>query len=242
MDNAKIRRRESLLFIIRFIIENKNSPSYREICSAVGISSTSTAARDIDSLAEGGYLLKEEGQRRNLRLVNETCASFIKALKKSRHGKNYSDLDFILSCLETDGSTVDLANMPKEREDILDIPVYGSVAAGAPILAEDHVEDFLPLPTSFFPTNSGQYFILKVSGQSMIDAGIYDGDHVIVKRQEVAGNGQMVVALIDNEATVKTFYMHKDHIELRAENPAYQPILVKDCKILGLVVGLYRLY
>ncbi|MDD7593175.1 MAG: transcriptional repressor LexA [Peptoniphilaceae bacterium] len=128
------------------------------------------------------------------------------------------------------------------RDDIYDIPVYGAVAAGSPIYADDICETTLPLPASFFPNDGGDYFLLEIHGESMIDAGIFDGDHVIVRRQETARNGQQVVALIEDEATVKTFYRHPDHIELRPENPNYRPIRVRDCRILGVVCGLYRIY
>lgn len=129
-----------------------------------------------------------------------------------------------------------------EREDVYDIPRFGKVAAGAPIYADDYIEDYVPLPSSFFPHDGKEYFILTISGESMIEAGIYDGDHVICRKESSARNGEQVVALIENEATVKTFYKRSDHIELRPENSFMEPIRVKECMILGIVVGLYRLY
>lgn len=128
------------------------------------------------------------------------------------------------------------------RSDVFDIPLYGAVAAGSPIYAEDVTEESVPLPSSFFPNDGADYFVLEIRGESMIEAGIYDGDHVIVRRQDTARNGQQVVALLDDSATVKTFFRRPDHIELRPENAAMDPIIVKDCRILGIVCGLYRLY
>lgn len=128
------------------------------------------------------------------------------------------------------------------REDVFDIPVYGAVAAGAPIYADDYTEESIPLPTAFFHHDGGDYFILKIQGESMIEAGIFDGDHVIVRRQQTARNGQQVVALIEDSATVKTFFQRAGYVELRPENAALEPIIVKECRILGVVCGLYRLY
>lgn len=128
------------------------------------------------------------------------------------------------------------------REDVFDIPVYGAVAAGQPIYADDYTEESIPLPTAFFHQDGGDYFILKIHGESMIEAGIFDGDHVIVRRQQTARNGQQVVALIEDSATVKTFFQRAGYVELRPENAALEPIIVNECRILGVVCGLYRLY
>lgn len=117
------------------------------------------------------------------------------------------------------------------------IPVVGRVAAGEPILAAENIEQTIPLPTEF---SGDQTFILKVRGDSMIDAGILDGDFVVVRQQQTANNGEIVVAMIDEEATVKTFYREADRIRLQPENPALEPIYSRDVTVLGKVVALFR--
>lgn len=126
------------------------------------------------------------------------------------------------------------------RRECAQVPIIGQVAAGSPILAEENITDYFPIPTDMLPNS--QVFMLKVKGESMIDAGILDGDNVIVKQTNTANNGDMVVALIEDGATVKTFYKERDHIRLQPENPDYEPIIVTDVKILGKVIGVFRLY
>lgn len=119
------------------------------------------------------------------------------------------------------------------------VPIIGKVTAGVPITATEHIEDYFPLPQNF--TGEGQVFMLSVVGDSMIEAGIYNGDYVIVRQQQTADNGDIVVAMTeDDEATVKTFYKEKDHIRLQPENPTYQPLRLTHVTILGKVVGLFR--
>lgn len=118
------------------------------------------------------------------------------------------------------------------------VPIVGKVTAGQPILAIENIEDTFPLPEHI--VKDDQVFMLTVRGESMIDAGILDGDYVIVRQQNTANNGDIVVALIDDEATVKTYYRETDHIRLQPENQYLSPIIVKDCKILGKVIGLFR--
>ena len=127
-------------------------------------------------------------------------------------------------------------------ESTISVPIVGKVAAGEPILATENIEDYMSIGESFFSKDSlkNDNFILKVQGESMIEAGINDGDYIIVSKQETARNGQIVVAMIDGEATVKTFYKEKDHIRLQPENSSMEPIIVKDCQILGKVIGLFR--
>lgn len=121
----------------------------------------------------------------------------------------------------------------------IDVPVYGNVAAGLPITAIDEVNDTFPLPISY--AKNKDLFMLKVTGESMINAAILDGDMIIVSRQPNANNGDIVVALIDNEnATVKTFYKENGYIRLQPENDTMEPIIVKDVKILGKVIGIFR--
>ena len=125
------------------------------------------------------------------------------------------------------------------ENDIVNVPVLGKVAAGSPILATENLERTFPIPADFAGTHC-QSFMLKVKGESMIEAGIFDGDYIIVNQQSVANNGEIVVALIDDEATVKTFYKEKDYIRLQPENSSMDPIIVTEVAILGKVVGLIR--
>ena len=122
--------------------------------------------------------------------------------------------------------------------ELVDVPVIGKITAGAPILAVENVTDTFPIPIDF--VGNSESFMLTVRGESMIEAGILDGDYILVKRQNSARNGQIVVALIEDEATVKTFYKEKDYIRLQPENSTMDPIIVPDCKILGVVGGVFR--
>lgn len=124
-------------------------------------------------------------------------------------------------------------------KEILNIPIVGKVTAGQPILAVENIEDVFPIPMDFVGSNN-ETFILKVQGQSMIEAGIFDGDFLIVEQKSTAENGEIVVALIDDGATVKTFYKEDGYIRLQPQNPTMSPIIVKDVVILGKVIGLFR--
>lgn len=126
------------------------------------------------------------------------------------------------------------------RREMVNVPIIGRVAAGEPILAEQNIEDYFPIPMEFMPNNPT--FILKVQGESMINAGILDGDMVIVEQRATARNGEMVVALIEDGATVKTFYKEDGHIRLQPENDTMDPIIVTDVQILGKVIGLFRFF
>ena len=124
------------------------------------------------------------------------------------------------------------------RREMVNVPMIGRVAAGEPILAEQNIENYFPIPMEFMPNN--QTFMLKVKGESMINAGIFDGDLVLVEQCQTARNGEIVVALIEDGATVKTFYKEKDAIRLQPENDSMDPIIVTDVKILGKVIGVFR--
>lgn len=132
-------------------------------------------------------------------------------------------------------------NFYDPKREMVYMPIIGKVAAGEPIFAEENVEDTFPMPLEYFSSNE-DYFILRVSGDSMIEAGIHNRDMIIVRKQETARNGDIVVALIDDSATVKTFYKEKNHYRLQPENPHYDPIIVKEVSILGVVAGLFRTY
>lgn len=126
------------------------------------------------------------------------------------------------------------------RREMVSLPIVGNVAAGQPILAEENIEEYFPVPAEMVP--SGESFILKVRGDSMINAGIFSGDQIFVNCCDTARNGDIVVALIDDSATVKTYYKEKNYIRLQPENDSMDPIIVDDCKILGKVFGVYRFY
>ncbi len=126
------------------------------------------------------------------------------------------------------------------RTEMTSIPVYGNVAAGQPLLANDNILEYFPFPAS--ELKKGETFMLNVKGDSMINAGIFSGDRIIVHMQNTAENGEMVVALIDDSATVKTFYKEQGHIRLQPENDSMDPIIVDDCQILGKVYGVIRLF
>ena len=123
--------------------------------------------------------------------------------------------------------------------DLVHVPILGRVTAGQPILAVENIEDTFPLPSQYLPNSD--VFMLRVQGESMIGAGIFDGDQVIVKKQEYAENGDYVVALLEDEATIKTFYREKGYIRLQPENPSMEPIITRDVRILGKVIGLFRM-
>ncbi len=127
-------------------------------------------------------------------------------------------------------------------ESTVALPIVGKVAAGEPILAQENIEDYFSIGESFFNRDALQNdnFILKVQGESMINAGINNGDYIIVSKQNTARNGQIVVAMIDGEATVKRFYKEKDHIRLQPENDTMEPIIARNVEIVGKVVGLFR--
>ncbi len=187
-------------------------PSVREICDAVGLTSTATVHARLKKLESMGYIVKENSKNRSMRLVNYTPK----------------------------GNSV-LKKISEEYDDkYLEVPVYGKVTAGVPITAIQQQDcDTFPLPMEF--AQNKNVFMLKVSGESMINAAILDGDYIIVQQQPTASNGDIVVALVNSdEATVKTFYKEKGHFRLQPENDTMEPIIVDEVSILGKVVGVFR--
>lgn len=205
------RERDILKFIEKQVAEKGYAPSVREIGKAVGLSSTATVHAYLKKLSEKGYIKKEDQKGRTLRLL--------KGLNKKPDG-NINDKSFY------------------SGRELVNVPVVGKITAGAPILAVENVTDNFLIPIDF--VGNSESFMLTVSGESMIEAGILDGDYILVKRQNVARNGEIVVAMIDDEATVKTFYMEDGHIRLQPENSTMDPIIVPDCQVLGRVVGVFR--
>ena len=218
MDRLKERERQILNYMKEEIRTKGYPPTVREICNAIGIKSTSTAHKDIESLVRQGYLVKDPSKPRALMVVDP-----------------YAD--------KADKAAPSADSTYTERADVVEVPVVGRVAAGTPILAEQNIEDTFPVPARY--AAGGTSYMLKVRGESMIEAGIFDGDLILVQQQETAHNGEIVVAMIDgfeSEATVKTFYNEGDHIRLQPENRTMSPILVKDVKILGKVKGVFRYF
>lgn len=136
---------------------------------------------------------------------------------------------------------LEIVEFLQPKREMIDIPIVGNITAGTPILATENIEDTFTLPLDFIKHNN-DLFMLKVSGNSMINAGINDGDLAIIERSQQASNGDIVVALIDDSSTIKRFFKENDHIRLQPENDAMLPMIVDDCKILGKLVGIFRSY
>ena len=126
------------------------------------------------------------------------------------------------------------------RREMVNVPIVGKVAAGEPILATENIENYFPIPAEMMP--NAETFMLRVQGESMVNAGILDGDLILVKQQDTANNGDMVVALVDDSATVKTFYKEDGHYRLQPENDTMDPIIVPEVMILGKVFGVFRMF
>ena len=126
------------------------------------------------------------------------------------------------------------------RTEMINVPIVGRVSAGSPILATENIEDYIALPQSML--GEGEHYVLGVRGESMIEAGIMDGDYVVVRKQPTAYNGDIVVAMVEDDATVKRFYRENGHFRLQPENPTMEPIIVPEVTILGKVVSLYRIF
>jgi len=223
----KEREKKILEYMKTEIREKGYPPTVREICTALGIKSTSTVHKDIANLEKKGYLKKDPARPRALLVVDE----------------DFDQLAAVKAASDAGFGVVPGGMGNVERTDIVDVPLVGRIAAGTPILAEQNIEDSFPIPARF--VGNGTTFMLTVRGESMIEAGIMDGDYILVEQCNTARNGDMVVAMVDgfeSEATVKTFYKEDDHIRLQPENSCMSPIIVKDVKILGKVKGVFRYF
>ena len=187
-------------FIKSYINEKSYPPSVREICAAVGLSSTSTVHGHLERLEKKGLIKRDPTKPRTIEIVDKDV-----------------------------------------KKEMINIPVLGTITAGLPILAEENIEDVFPLPIEHVRSNK-ELFMLHVKGDSMIEAGIHNGDLAIIEKTNYAENGTIVVALIDNEATLKRFFKEKDHIRLQPENSTMSPIIVDNCTIIGKLIGIYREY
>ena len=212
--NSLNKREKAILkFIEKSIKSNGYPPSVREIGKSVGLKSTATVHGYLSSLEEKGYIKKESQKGRTLKLLKGGLDDEIE-------------------------NPMEIQKEVYTSREMVDVPVIGKITAGEPILAVENVTDTFPIPLDF--VGSSESFMLTVRGESMIEAGILDGDYILVRKQKTATNGEIVVALIEDEATVKTFYKEKDHIRLQPENSTMDPIIVPDCKILGKVGGVFR--
>lgn len=198
-------------------------PSFREIGEAVGLRSPSSVKHQLRALEEKGILRISANKGRAIEIVDGS----ISAANKTVARNNSSSQSVSISSYESDA-------VINSR----DVPLVGRIAAGAPITAEQHVEDVMRLPERL--TGTGNLFMLEVHGDSMIDAAICDGDYVVVREQHEAVNGDIVAALLDNEATVKTFRNDHGHVWLIPHNPAYSPIDGSHATIMGKVVTVLR--
>lgn len=213
MAKGKISKRQMSIyeFICTYTNEHGYPPSVREIGAAVGLASPSTVHMHLKALEEKGYIKRDSKKPRTIEVVDQP--------------------------LEKSGE--DVVSVRQDlRTNTISLPLVGRVAAGQPILAEQNVEDMLSLPTSIVGDSSS--FILRVHGESMINAGILDGDYIVVKEEHDAHNGEIVVALIDDSATVKTFYRERDRVRLQPENDTMEPIYADNPVILGRVTALIR--
>ncbi|QOX63204.1 transcriptional repressor LexA [Anoxybacterium hadale] len=220
MEPLKDRERKILTYMKEEIKRKGYPPTVREMCTALGIKSTSTTHKDLENLELKGYIKKDPSKPRALMVIDPESENEAASVKASSVLPQTENL---------------------ERRDVIDIPVVGRIAAGTPILADQNIDDTIPVPSRFL--SKGNNFMLTVKGESMVEAGIMDGDYILVHQQNTANNGDIVVAMIDgfeSEATVKTFYREKGHFRLQPENQLMSPIIVSDVKILGLVKGVFR--
>ena len=222
MGELKQREQDILKFITEEIQKNGYPPTVRDICAALDIKSTSTVQKSMEILEEEGYIRKLAGKRR---------AYFVTESADQPEKSNVIDFKAAKQSSEE-----------VSRSDIVDIPVVGRVAAGTPILSEQNIEGTFPVPAQY--AGKGTSFMLTVHGESMIEAGIMDGDYILVQQQQTANNGDIVVAMIEGEyeaeSTVKEFHKENGHIRLQPKNSSMEPIIVDDCKIVGLVKGVFR--
>ena len=222
-DHVLTWRQRKVLQVIRDSVQKRGyPPSMREIGEAVGLTSTSSVSYQLSTLQRKGYLHRDVGRPRTV----EVRLPGHPAIRPEQNGKDGGDQE-----LAADG--MDIAS-----QEAAYVPLVGRIAAGGPILAEQQIEEIFPLPRQL--VGEGNLFMLKVAGDSMINAAIADGDWVVIRQQESAENGEIVAAMIDGEATVKTLKQSDGHVWLMPHNPAFTPILGDDAAVLGKVVAVLR--
>jgi repressor LexA len=198
-----------LEFIIRYRDKHGYTPTMREIAEDAGLKAVSSVKYQLDQLDEAGYISTKDGLARGIQILMEPEG---------------------LERVESENAV--------SFGDAAHIPLVGRIAAGAPILAEQNIDEVMPVPRSL--VGKGDLFMLEIKGDSMIDAAICDGDFIVVRTQKTAENGDIVAAMLDGEATCKVFRQRDGHTWLLPRNSAYEPIPADDCEILGKVVTVLR--
>jgi repressor LexA len=224
-DHVLTWRQRKVLQVIRESVQKRGyPPSMREIGEAVGLTSTSSVSYQLSTLQKKGYLHRDVGRPRTVevRLPGHPAVRPEPGREPSRDEEEAGEIPGI--------------DIPSQEAAY--VPLVGRIAAGGPILAEQAIEDVFPLPRQL--VGEGTLFLLKVAGDSMMNAAITDGDWVVVRQQEDAENGEIVAAMLEGEATVKTFKRSDGHVWLIPHNPAYTPILGDEAAILGKVVAVLR--
>ncbi len=232
------RQRAIVETIRASIAEHGYPPSMREIGDAAGLGSLSSVKHQLTRLEQFGYLRRHPGRPRALEVLRDEDGTLLGA-----SGEPAAEADLPAAEAPGTGGDAVVSALPTwhtgtEEGESVPVPWVGRIAAGGPILADQQVEDVMALPRRL--TGEGELFMLQVSGDSMVDAAICDGDWVVVRRQSTAVNGDIVAALLDDEATVKTFRQRDGHTWLLPQNTAYEPILGDHATIMGRVVTVLR--
>ncbi len=231
------RQRKVLSAIKKHLAEQGYAPSFREIGNASGLKSPSSVKHQLEALDEKGFIRMNANKGRAIEVVrfdensDVATSSSTRGKISSIHGDNgHNDISHVTPWTADDENMSIISSR--------DVPLVGRIAAGAPITAEQHIDDVMRLPERL--TGTGNLFMLEVHGDSMVDAAICDGDFVVIREQNTAENGDIVAALLDDEATVKTFRNDNGHIWLIPHNPAYSPIDGTNAQIMGKVVTVLR--
>lgn len=212
MNDKVTKRQRAVLDCIEDFIRMKGyGPTVREVCQILGLSSPSTVHVHLKALEDKGLIVRDPLKSRSIALSYQ---------------------------LDTPSGFATSDYVQPSYSKLINVPLVGNVAAGEPILAEENITDTLSLPIDIVGDSAS--FMLSVRGDSMIEIGINDGDYVVVKEQSTANNGDIVVAIIDDGATVKRFFKEADHIRLQPENSSMDPIITRDCFIAGKVVAVFR--
>ena len=224
------RQKEVLNALRSELLKNRYAPTIREIADRCGFSSTSSVKYQLDALEDKGYIVRDPRRPRTILLTELGL--------ENTHRRLYADYT---SAGIPRGAAAEAPKTSAEDFHVdpsVNVPVVGRIAAGSPILADQVVEEVLPLPRSL--TGDGELFMLKVVGDSMVEAAICDGDWVVIRRQPVAENGEIVAAMIEGEATVKVLQRKDGHTLLLPRNSEYRPIPADDAEVLGRVVTVLR--
>lgn len=239
--NKLTKKQEEIYEYIKYHVQKRNyPPSVRDICAKVGLKSTSSVFTYLNDLEKLGLIRKDPAHPRAIEILNREGLSLEhKAVcteesqeEARKEQKEHKD-GFTNAQTDTERTEDTI------QEELTSLPIIGTVAAGTPIFAEENITGAIPFPVHLLPNQES--FILKVKGDSMINIGIFHGDYLIVAKQNTCNQGEVVVALVDDSATVKRFYKEDGHIRLQPENDSMDPIIVPDCTILGKAIGLIRL-